>query len=119
MSLLTRSGMNLICSSIEVLEKGLNFFGYVPVAGTLTAKWGRGTLVKAQIVSGIAFGIFSLVGNQRASVVSLYRIFAWTMLKHGLLNSFRSAFEIKPFLPLVTLLPFDLLVGRAFPYPSI
>jgi len=119
MSLLTPSGIAIVYHNLEPLEKGLNFFGYIPIVGSVTGHWGRQTLALAQLVTSVAVGFFYLFCTFGNPLAAFYGSVAVTMLKHAILNGIRGGIERFPIVPLVVLLPIDILFGRIFPYPAL
>jgi hypothetical protein len=117
MSFLTPSGITAVYHNLEALESKLNLLGYIPFIGSISGKWGRGTLATAQAVTGFAIGCFYLFSFANP-LASFYGSVAVVMIKHSILNTIRGSIEVSPFTPLIVLLPIDILFGRVFPYPA-
>lgn len=104
---------------LETFERTLNLAGYIPVIGSISAVI-RGGYAKIEMITGIAFAIFSVLHGD-PTTASIYLSVGVTLIAHSLLNAIRMCFELVPFMPLVTTLPYDLyatyVVGRRFfPY---
>ena len=108
--------------ALESFEIGLNVAGYIPVLGSVTS------LVRLQYarIEAVAGAIFLLIGaaaHPSGALARLYCDIGVTLIGHAVLNLARSDFEVVPFLPLVTTLPYDILAvccvwGRFFSYIS-
>lgn len=107
-----------IRAGLEILERGLNIVGYIPVVGSIGA-YTRGTLATLQIITGIALAILS-IGMGGTGALLCWQ-FGTALVGHSILNGLRCMVEYPPCVALVTTLPYDIISlvvigGRLFPY---
>lgn len=117
MSFLTPIGILPLYRNIDMLEKGFNVVGYVPIIGSLSGMVARRTLAIAEVVAGLTLAFFYAFMSFGNPLSVFYGQTAMIFLKHGILNALRSQIEIKPMASLFICFPFDFFLGRVFPYP--
>ncbi len=98
-----------LAEKLEIFEKGLNFIGYVPIAGTFSSNVRR-VLAVAEMVTAVALGVFAagcfFTGNPMGAPAAYL---AAKFAVHSAANEFRSYLETIPGVSLWTCLPYDLI----------